>query len=102
MPGLVMSIAACCLFFRRLGVDGRAHAAFALARRHGEEIRALVDEDVVAGDFVAAAIDARRLEQLDLAALVVELDALGLALEPAALLLGGLRVLALAKAHRIA
>ena len=40
--------------------SSRARGPSALARASPEEIRALVDEDVVAGDLVAAAVDARR------------------------------------------
>src|SRR6185503_399197 len=52
--------------------------------------------------FVAAAVDARLVEQLDLLVLVVELDAQRLALDPDAFLLAGLGVLALAEFRRLA
>src|SRR5829696_5019076 len=85
---------------RRLGLDGRRDPS--ALRGHLVEVGALVDEDVVAGHLVAAAVDARLVEQLDLLVAVVELDAQRLALHPDALLLAGLRVLALAEARRLA
>src|SRR6185503_17578007 len=78
----------------RLGLDDRLDATLllaALARAHLVEVGALVDENVVAGDLVAAAVDARLVEQLDLLVAVVELDAQRLALDPDAFLLARLR-----------
>src|SRR6202008_3332975 len=86
---------------RRLGLDDRLDAV-ALARGHLVKVRALIDEDVVAGDLVAAAVDARVVVEVDLLVAVVELDAQRLAFDPDALLLARLGILALAEACRLA
>src|ERR1041385_4316978 len=71
-----------------------------LAGGHLVKIRALVDEDVGAGHLVAAAVDARVVEQLKGLLALVDLDAQRLAVHPLALLLAFLRVQLLLEAHR--
>src|SRR4051812_3097402 len=97
-----MSIVALALLLRRLRLDGGTHSPVAASWRHGEEVGALVDQDVVSLYLVAAAVDARFLEQLDLSAALVELDPLRLALKPHAFLLRRLGILPLPEAHRVA
>src|SRR5205814_618916 len=88
-------------FFRPgLGLDdGLDPAAGRSLAGDREEVRALVDEDVIARDLVAVAVDPGLLEQLDLLVAIVHFDTQRLAVHPAALL-AVLRVLPLTKAHR--
>src|SRR5688572_29021591 len=99
------------LRFVGLGLDGGPDSSLrgaflsrafleALAGAHRKEVGALVDEDVVAGDLVAATVHARVVKQLDGLLAVVDLDTQGFAVHPAALLLAFLGVLLLLEAHR--